>query len=44
MKKVLRGMYIFLKGLGYARHASMYARMGNHKKAAEIMKEFEKCK
>ncbi len=44
MKKTLRGIYLFFKGIGYARAASMHARMGDHKKAIEIMKEFEQCK
>jgi|NOAtaT_6_FD_contig_121_402644_length_2430_multi_4_in_0_out_0_6 hypothetical protein len=44
MKKILRGVYIFFKGIGYARAASVQARMGNHKKAVELMEEFSKCK
>jgi hypothetical protein len=44
MKKLLRGIYIFFKGIGYARYASMHARMGDHKRAIEIMKEYEQCK
>jgi hypothetical protein len=44
MKKFLRSVYIFFKGIGYARAASMHARMGDHKKAVEIMKEYEKCR
>ena len=44
MKKFFRSVYLFFKGIGYARAASMHARMGDHKKAVEIMKEYEKCK
>ena len=44
MKSFFRSVYIFFKGIGYARAASMHARMGDHKKAVEIMKEYEKCK
>ena len=44
MKKFFRSVYLFFKGIGYARAASMHARMGDHKKAVEIMKEYEKCR
>jgi hypothetical protein len=44
MKKFFRHIYIFFKGIAYARHASMHARMGDHKRAIAIMEEFDKCK
>jgi len=44
MKKFLRGIYIFIKGVSYARVASFHARRGDHDRALHIMKEFAKCK
>lgn len=44
MKKVLRSMYIMLKGFGYARAAAQAARNGDNKRATELMEEYAKCK
>lgn len=44
MKKLFRTVYVVLKGFGYARLAGEYSRAGNHKKAIEVMQEYNKCK
>ncbi len=44
MKNFFRGIYLFFKGIGYARAAAMHARLGDHKKATEIMNEYYRCK
>jgi hypothetical protein len=44
MKTFLRKVYLFAKGFGYARTAAYYAHQGDHKKAREIMQEYDKCK
>jgi len=44
MKKILRAVYVFFKGIGYARAASFHARVGNHEKAIAIMEEYSRCK
>lgn len=43
-KNFLRAFYVFLKGIGYARAAAEQARIGNHKKATQLMEEYSKCK
>ena len=44
MKKVIRNIYVLLKGIGYARTAAMYARAGKREKAIALMQEYDKCK
>ena len=44
MKKILRSVYVVLKGIGYARAAADAARNGNHEKATKLMQEYGKCK
>lgn len=44
MKKILRSIYIFMKGFGYARAAAFHARQGDHRKATQIMEEYSRCK
>jgi hypothetical protein len=44
MKNFLRGVYVIIKGIGYARAAAFHARQGDHKRANQIMEEYAKCK
>ena len=44
MKKILRSIYVFMKGFGYARAAAFHASQGNYTKANQIMQEYSKCK
>lgn len=44
MKKVLRNIYLIMKGFGYARAAANAARNGNRDKAIQLMQEYDRCK
>lgn len=43
MKTFFRKAYLIMKGVGYARAAAYHAQQGDHKKAREIMQEYDKC-